>query len=238
MEFGGSGEDSFVAVVVTKLTGALLFILLLTMVIMALLPKAVDLPSSPGSTDKDDASTLAITTPEELPEAIAGRPYRLALASDGGRGHVRWSLDEALPAGLAFTPEIGLISGTPSEGTPVPVVLTLSASDGTSRASSTTRLVVYRPDSPLSTPSTWAPSLPAIPWREWLEHGFGFVALWLVHLVGLSTLDGLRNRSVAGLPDDEIVSARRRFNLYKAGLSLITLAAAIGLAGWLWMPLK
>ena len=27
-EFGGSGEDSFVAVVVTKLTGALLFILL------------------------------------------------------------------------------------------------------------------------------------------------------------------------------------------------------------------
>ncbi len=46
LEFGGSGEDSFVAVVVTKLTGALLFILLLTMVIMALLPKAVDLPSS------------------------------------------------------------------------------------------------------------------------------------------------------------------------------------------------
>ena len=43
LEFGGSGEDSFVAVVVTKLTGALLFILLLTMVIMALLPKAVDL---------------------------------------------------------------------------------------------------------------------------------------------------------------------------------------------------
>src|SRR6516165_5336214 len=42
LEFGGSGEDSFVAVVVTKLTGALLFILLLAMVIMALLPKAVD----------------------------------------------------------------------------------------------------------------------------------------------------------------------------------------------------
>ena len=39
LEFGGSGEDSFVAVVVTKLTGALLFILLLAMVIMALLPK-------------------------------------------------------------------------------------------------------------------------------------------------------------------------------------------------------
>ena len=47
-EFGGSGEDSFVAVVVTKLTGALLLILLLTMVIMALLPKAIDSPG-PGS---------------------------------------------------------------------------------------------------------------------------------------------------------------------------------------------
>ena len=48
LEFGGSGEDSFVAVVVTKLTGALLFILLLTMVIMALLPKAVDM-APPGA---------------------------------------------------------------------------------------------------------------------------------------------------------------------------------------------
>ena len=65
MEFGGSGEDSFVAVVVTKLTGALLFILLLTMVIMALLPKVVDLPSSPGAkgSGEQDKSTLTITTP-------------------------------------------------------------------------------------------------------------------------------------------------------------------------------
>ena len=44
LEFASSGEDSFVAVVVTKLTGALLFILLLTMVIMALVPKAADSP--------------------------------------------------------------------------------------------------------------------------------------------------------------------------------------------------
>ena len=54
MEFGGSGEDSFVAVVVTKLTGALLFILLLTMVIMALLPKAIDLPASAGKAQGGD----------------------------------------------------------------------------------------------------------------------------------------------------------------------------------------
>src|SRR3954449_4826340 len=92
MEFGGSGEDSFVAVVVTKLTGALLFILLLTMVIMALIPKAVDLPS-PGKSDSDESTELAITTPEALPEAIAGRPYTLALAASGGRrGPLRWSV--------------------------------------------------------------------------------------------------------------------------------------------------
>src|SRR3954464_7879380 len=87
LEFGGSGEDSFVAVVVTKLTGALLFILLLTMVIMALLPKTVSLPSSEpsGPKGKDEPAPLAIATPEALPEAIAGRPYAVALAATGGR---------------------------------------------------------------------------------------------------------------------------------------------------------
>src|SRR3954451_8042770 len=91
LEFGGSGEDSFVAVVVTKLTGALLFILLLTMVIMALLPKAVDL--APPGADGKQAEPLAITTPESLPEAIAGRPYTIALAATGGRGVLRWTID-------------------------------------------------------------------------------------------------------------------------------------------------
>ena len=83
MEFGGSGEDSFVAVVVTKLTGALLFILLLTMVIMALLPKVVDLPSSPGAkgSGDQDKSTLTITTPEDLPEGIAPEHVRSALTA-------------------------------------------------------------------------------------------------------------------------------------------------------------
>src|SRR3954470_6361194 len=80
LEFGGSGEDSFVAVVVTKLTGALLFILLLTMVIMALLPKAIDLPASGGRGEvAEESRPLAIATPGELPEAIAGRPYLVAL---------------------------------------------------------------------------------------------------------------------------------------------------------------
>src|SRR3954454_9433597 len=72
MGFGGSGEDSFVAVVVTKLTGALLFILLLTMLIMALLPKAIDLPASPGhrapgEPEADGAGLLRVATPGEMP---------------------------------------------------------------------------------------------------------------------------------------------------------------------------
>src|SRR4051795_8878549 len=89
LEFGGSGEDSFVAVVVTKLTGALLFILLLTMVIMALLPKAVD---SPPGAPSEATPPLAIATPADLPEAIAGHPYTLALAATGGKGKLSWSL--------------------------------------------------------------------------------------------------------------------------------------------------
>src|SRR3954468_9814482 len=90
-EFGGSGEDSFVAVVVTKLTGALLFILLLVMVIMALLPKAVEGPA-PGRAPEEGGVPLAVATPESLPEAIAGRPYVVALAATGGRGPLNWSV--------------------------------------------------------------------------------------------------------------------------------------------------
>ncbi len=94
-EFGSSGEDSFVAVVVTKLTGALLFILLLTMVIMALLPKAVDLgqpdQGQADATAGSEPAPLRITTPTTLPDAIAGRQYLVALAATGGRGTARWS---------------------------------------------------------------------------------------------------------------------------------------------------
>lgn len=234
MEFGGSGEDSFVAVVVTKLTGALLFILLLTMVIMALLPKAIDLPSSPGQGGDDDATKLAVTTPETLPEAIAGRPYTLALAADGGRGHLHWTLIGNLPEGLAFVPEQGLIRGVPLKGTPEPVPLTLAVADGSSRATRVTRLVVYAPDSPLSMPSKWKPALPTVPWSEWLDHGFGFLVLWLVFLVGLNTIDGLKRRALGDVEGEgEARRLGRRFVAYKLGLSLATLAATAFLVAWL-----
>src|SRR3954466_7202809 len=116
-EFGGSGEDSFVAVVVTKLTGALLFILLLTMVIMALLPKAVDM-APPGAKDSQAGAEtppvpLEIITPEALPEAIAGRPYAVALAATGGGGPLRWTLDGDIPEGLSFDPASAQRRGAP-----------------------------------------------------------------------------------------------------------------------------
>jgi len=233
MEFGGSGEDSFVAVVVTKLTGALLFILLLTMVIMALLPKAIDLPSSEKPSGEQDALPLAISTPENLPEAIAGRPYALALAAKGGRGEVHWAIDGKLPEGLEFDAGAGVLRGTPSKGTPEPASLVLRASDDSSQVAGRARLLVYQPDRPLTVPSKYLPALPPIPWREWFDQGFGFLVLALVHMVGMNVLGSLERRGLAELEADEAVSSRRRFFLYRAVLWLATLGSAVALALWL-----
>jgi Putative Ig domain len=234
MEFGGSGEDSFVAVVVTKLTGALLFILLLTMVIMALLPRAIDLPSSAEIPSVDQVTLpLAIATPAELPEAIAGRPYVVALAATGGRGPVRWSVDGQLPEGLELEPETGLLRGVPSKGTPEPVSLVLRASDASDRTASPTRLVVYQPDRPLTIPSKWKPALPPIPWREWFDQGFGFLVLALIHMVGMGALGSLERRALADLDPEDAATTRRRFFLYRGVLRLATLGSAVALGLWL-----
>jgi hypothetical protein len=237
LEFGGSGEDSFVAVVVTKLTGALLFILLLTMVIMALLPKAAE--RSPGRPEPDEPTTLTITTPEILPDAIAGRPYALALAATGGEGPLHWSVAGPLPEGLSLEPATGLLRGTPRAGTPKPVELVLRVRDGASQAARATRLVVYQSDAPLSTPSWWQPGLPPVPWKAWLEQGFGFLVLWLVHLVGMNAVAGLQRWTLAaldadGADDDDRHAARRRFAVYRTTVRLASMTAAAALAVWLW----
>lgn len=238
-EFGSSGEDSFVAVVVTKLTGALLFILLLTMVIMALLPKAIDLPQAAESTP-NEAGKLTITTPEALPEAIAGRPYALALAASGGRGPLRWGVDGPVPEGLSFDASSAQLRGTPKAGTPQPVTLVLRVTDGRERATQATRLVVYQTDRPLTTPSAWKPGLPPIPWRAWLEQGFGFLVLALVHAVGMNVVGGLERWSAGAIDpdsataDDEARTLRARFGAYRALVRLASLGAAAGLALWLW----
>ncbi len=241
LEFGGSGEDSFVAVVVTKLTGALLFILLLTMVIMALLPKAVDSSSRPqdGGTADADRRPLKILTPEGLPEAIAGRPYTVALAADGGRGPLRWSLDGALPDGLAFDPDSGLLKGTPAKGTPQPVDLAVRVSDGEKIDAGSLRLVVYQSDAPLTTPAWWKPGIPPVPWRAWLDQGVGFLIVWLVHLVGMSTLANFERQTAAvGVavegPEGSITLASRRFAVYRLLVRLSTLSATLALIAWIW----
>src|SRR3954471_13761020 len=233
-ECGGSGEDSFVAVVVTKLTGALLFILLLTMVIMALIPKAVDLPApDPGASKPGEPLTIA--TPETLPEAIAGRPYAVALAATGGQGPLRGAVDGDIPEGLSFDPASAQLRGTPKAGTAEPSSLVLRVSDGHDRTSRAARLVVYESDHPLAMPSKWKPSLPPIPYRAWLEQGFGFLILWLIHLVGMNTLANLERWSFGKL-DAEMGAGgeesadpgaarglRRRFALYRWSVRLATL---------------
>ena len=243
LEFGGSGEDSFVAVVVTKLTGALLFILLLTMVIMALLPKAVDMAEPTKAPGEAEVARrpLKITTPESLPEAIAGRPYAVAMAAEGGEGPLRWSLDGELPKGMSFDAESGLLSGTPAQGTPEPLSLAIRVSDGEKIAAGSLRLLVYQSDASLSTPAWWKPGIPPIPWRAWLEQGVGFLILWLVHLVGMSTLASLQRHAgsvslaVEGDAGGRAALVSKRFALYRVLVRLSTLSAMIALAGWLWM---
>jgi hypothetical protein len=238
MEFGGSGEDSFVAVVVTKLTGALLFILLMSLVIMALIPKAADLARP--RPDADSREPLAVATTESLPEAIVGRPYDLALAATGGDGSPSWAVDGELPEGLTFEPDTGRIRGIPKKGTARPAELVIRVHDGSERAARGARLVVYQPDGPLTTPSTWKPSLPPIAWRAWLEQGFGFLVLLLVYLVGRGMVGSLERWSTSSLPAESAESARRavrrRFAAYRALVGLTAASAMAALAIWLWRP--
>jgi hypothetical protein len=238
LEFGGSGEDSFVAVVVTKLTGALLFILLLTMVIMALIPKAVDLPADAGRPEAEkDAEKLEIATPNSLPEAIAGRPYALAFAARGARGPLNWALAGELPEGLRLDSETGILRGTPARGTPRAVELVVRVSDGASQDARPVTLLVYQSDTPLATPSWWKPGLPPVPWKSWLEQGFGFVVLGLVHLVGMNSVAGVRRRTLDAMSefdDGDPTAAERRFAIYRLTLRLATLTAFLILGVWLW----
>lgn len=238
LEFGGSGEDSFVAVVVTKLTGALLFILLLVMVIMALLPKAIDSVGSASNEAGEEVEPLEILTPDRLPEAIAGRPYDLALASTGGLGKVRWMLDGPIPEGLTFDPDRGLISGTPEAGTPAAVSLTVRASDGRRSDVRVLSMIVYQPDGPLTLPGNLEATLrlPRLPWRAWGELGFGFLVLMLVHMVAMNGVNAMQRQAGATAEArGEPAPAGRRFGLYRGVVRMTSFAAAIGLAGWLWV---
>jgi hypothetical protein len=172
-----------------------------------------------------------------LPEAIAGHPYMVALAATGGKGEIRWSLDGSLPAGLSFDPSTGQIRGTPRAGTAEPAALVLRVGDGDEQVSRPARLVVYQSDKPLTTPAWWKPGIPPLPWRAWLQHGFGFLILWLIYLVSMNAIAGLEREGLADAgteAEDDLRSVRRRFAAYRAFVRLVTLGAAAVLAVWLW----
>jgi hypothetical protein len=118
----------------------------------------------------------------------------------------------------------------------------LRVSDQSDRATQAARLVVYESDRPLATPSKWKPNLPPIPWRAWLDQGFGFLVLWLVHLVSMNTVAGLERWAIGTMGDEADPGAgatiRRRFAVYRAMVRLASLMAAAGLAFWLWRPLS
>ncbi len=237
IEFGGSGEDSFVAVVVTKLTGALLFILLLTMVIMALIPKATELGQE--SREKTEPKRpLAITTPDVLPDAIAGRPYRLALAATGVQGEPHWSVLGESPDWLTLDPDSGRLEGTPATPTEVSLTLTLKVADSASSATQTTRIDVLsaHPPEPLF---SWARiRRSSVPWQAWIEQGVGFLILWLVHLVGMNVLASLeRNANARLILSNDLalgeIGLKRRFILYRILVRGTTLAIAVSLLAWL-----
>jgi hypothetical protein len=243
-DFGSSGEDSFVAVVVTKLTGALLFILLLTMVIMALLPKAVDLGQaarSPASADAaGKAAPLQISTPATLPDAVAGRPYLVALAATGGRDAPRWSALLPLPGWLHLDESTGRLSGTPVQESDEPLALAFQAEDGASTASQSTRLVVLPPQTSISPRSWWQRRLAGVPWRSWLEQGVGFLVIWLVHLLGMNLLSQMERdsigRSLLTQGEESIqLGLQARFSTYRLVVRLGTAAAALALVIWLML---
>jgi len=101
----------------------------------------------------------------------------------------------------------------------------LMSSSRSALAARTARLLVYEPDGPLTVPSRWTPGLPPIPWRAWLEQGFGFLILLLVHMIGMNAVARLERLS--GGPS-------RRFAAYRALIRGASLAAGAVLAVWLW----
>jgi hypothetical protein len=240
VEFGSSGEDSFVAVVVTKLTGALLFILLLTMVIMALLPKVADLGERNSAATQSEGQKgrgpLKIVTPGRLPEAIAGRPYLMALAATGGSGTIEWSADGEIPDWLTLDRETGRIGGTPPTQTKEPLAFQIQVNDGSESDSLATQLVVL----PYQTESVrvWKRLTSAVPWRAWLEQGVGFLVLWLVHLVGMNLLTNAERGALAEClvfdnGNEAQMVVKKRFMTYRLTLRSGTLLAMVALLGWL-----
>ncbi len=110
--------------------------------------------------------------------------------------------------------------------------LVVRARAGVEQARRGVQLVVYQPDRPLTTPGRWSPGLPPVPVRAWLEQGFGFLVVILVHLVGMNTLTSLeRGYGAAG---ETKPALRHRFVAYRIVVRIVTLGVLAALAVWLW----
>ncbi|MFM1801556.1 MAG: hypothetical protein RJA81_908 [Planctomycetota bacterium] len=235
-ELGGSGEDSFVAVVVTKLTGALLFILLLTMVIMALVPKADQVVTQTESS-AESSPGLLLNLPERLPEVIAGRPYQYEFSVRGSStAKLHWSLIEPMPEGLSFDAELGRISGVIDPKTDLESrLITVQVTDGREVLSGQTELVFWNPpESPKYKDLALSGSPKDLTMRSWLSQGFGFALIWLGHISGISILGRLQTEQVQQQSSVETVSVNR-FRGYRMVLWLVSVACTGFLVWSLWL---
>jgi hypothetical protein len=210
------------------------------MVIMALLPKAVDLEERPRSISESDTqksrAPLKIATPPRLPEAIAGRPYLVALAVTGGSGPAAWSVEGTLPDWLTLDRDSGRIGGTPPSQLKEPLAFEIQVTDGVETVSSPVQLAVL----PYQSETTYRMKrfIGGVPWRAWLEQGVGFLLLWLVHLVGMNLLANIERGSLADTVDSESpqgvqLMVRKRFAAYRTIIRVATLAAMAALLSWL-----
>lgn len=234
-EFGGSGEDSFVAVVVTKLTGALLFILLLTMVIMALIPKA-DMAGQVAQSEKSEkASKLALDVPETLPEAFLGRPYQFSFSARGdSAGPLVWSVREALPPGLSFDEKKGRLEGTVADPKLEKIELTIQATDGKTVAGAVTTLPVWNPDAKSGDASVLEQqaAFAGMPMQAWVSQGFGLALIWFGYFGGVGVIDRMESLSMAGSNGSD--TRPGRFRLYRIVTALFCLACTGLISAMVW----
>jgi len=232
-DFGGSGEDSFVAVVVTKLTGALLFILLLTMVIMALIPKADQVAAEPAK-DRPDSPRLVLEVPENLPEAVLGRRYEYAFSVRGDAlGSLDWSIREELPQGLSFDPKNGRLIGSVNDAAVESVTLTVQVTDGRTVASAATNLPVWNPEKEIESAAILANGQGSSPELDaWLSQGFGLALIWFGHIAGMGVI-GRMQRHEAVEPSKPARTGR--FGIYRNAVRLMTIGLSAVLIYWMFV---
>jgi hypothetical protein len=211
------------------------------MVIMALLPKAIDI--DPSDREHRNASSearvpLKIATPNHLPDAVAGRSYVVALSAVGGRGVLHWSSAGPIPEWLTLDAETGQLAGTPPQPTDEPLAVAVEVSDDTDAVAQPLSLTVLPSHAPDAPGAWWRPRLNRVDLGTWLEQGVGFLVLWLVHLLGMNLLVNLERNSLDGshlehAGEESQRLAQRRYAVYRLLVRLTTITAMAGLALWM-----